>query len=118
MSIKVTFEGWVNEVKTFDWGNVMRVTHDVRTKNALTGEWETTSKDYLDVTVTNEQLSYVNGAKVVNVTGSLKVSTYAKKDGSTGVALKVRALEIAPVERKIKATFNQIPDIAEADMPF
>lgn len=118
MSIKVSFEGWVNEVKNFDWGNVLRVTHDQRSKNALTGEWETTGKDYIDVTVTNEQLSYINGAKVVSVTGSLKVGTYAKKDGSTGVALKVRAIEIQPVERGSRSVASQIPDIPVEDMPF
>jgi hypothetical protein len=117
MSIKVSFEGWVNEVKTFDWGNVVKVSHNQNSKNALTGEWEVIGKDYLDITVTPEQLSYIRNAKVVKVEGTLKVSTYPKKDGTFGVAMKVWATSIEPVERT-KSYASQIPDIAEADMPF
>lgn len=98
MSIKVEFEGWVNDVKSFEWGHVLRVTHDQRAKNDA-GQWETVGKDYLDVTVTSDQLSTLHDSKVVKVAGSLKVSTYTKKDGSVGVALKVRASHIEPVQR-------------------
>lgn len=103
MSIKVEFEGWVNEVKSFEWGHVLRVTHDQRAKNDQTGQWETVGKDYLDVTVTSDMLSTLHDAKVVRVVGNLKVGTYEKKDGTFGVALKVRATELSPVERAKKA---------------
>lgn len=102
MAIKVEFEGWVNEAKVFDWGTVLKVTHDQRAKNDA-GEWETVSKDYIDVTITPEQASAIASAKVVRVAGTLKVGTYEKRDGSTGIALKVRAQEVAPVERGFKA---------------
>lgn len=113
MSVKVDFEGWVNEVKSFDWGTVLRVTHDQRAKNDA-GDWETVSKDYFDVTVTAEQLSAVSAAKVVRVLGTLKVSTYPKKDGTFGVALKVRATEVVPVQRGQKATDS----FTATDLPF
>lgn len=101
MAIKVDFEGWVNEVKSFDWGTVLRVTHDQRAKNDA-GVWETVAKDYIDVTVTPDLLQALGDSKVVRVLGSLKVSTYPKKDGTTGVALKVRASELVPVQRGAK----------------
>lgn len=103
MAIKVDFEGWVNEVKTFDWGTVLRVTHDQRAKNDSTGQWETVSKDYIDVSVTADLLAGLHDSKVVRVIGNLKVSTYPKKDGSTGVSLKVRASELIPVQRGQKS---------------
>jgi single-stranded DNA-binding protein len=102
MAIKVEFEGWVNDRAVFDWGTVLKVTHDQRAKNAA-GEWETVGKDYIDVTVTPDQARAVASAKVVKVSGSLKVGTYDKRDGSKGVSLKVRATDVAPVERGFKA---------------
>jgi len=37
---------------------------------------------------------------MMQVIGNLKVGTYAKQDGSTGVSLKVRATSVTPVERR------------------
>lgn len=99
MAITVEFEGWLNDVKQFDWGHVLKVSHDQRAKNEATGEWETVGKDYIDVTVTPEQFAAVNGARKVRVIGSLKVSTFNKSDGSTGVALKVRAKDVTRIEK-------------------
>lgn len=122
MAVKVEFEGWVNEVKVFDWGTVLKVSHDQRAKNDA-GEWETIGKDYFDVTVTAEQASAIAAAKVIKVAGTLKVGTYVKKDGTNGVALKVRAQEVSPVERGFKgdpvATVTQIlKPTAVEDIPF
>lgn len=100
MAITVEFEGYVNEVKAFSWGNVAKVSHSQRAKNDATGQWETVGKDYLDVTLPDGVTVADNS--IVKVRGSLKVSTYDKKDGTTGVALKVRAYEIEAVERGSK----------------
>lgn len=97
MAIKVTFEGFVNEVKTFDWGTVLRMAHSQRAKNDATGQWETVGKDYIDVTV-NDGANIQEGT-ILAVEGTLKVSTYEKRDGTTGVALKVRATDFYAVER-------------------
>jgi hypothetical protein len=103
MAIKVEFDGWVNEVKEFDWGTVLKVSHDQRAKNAA-GEWETVGKDYFDVTVTADQARAIGSAKVVHIVGNLrKVETFEKRDGSVGVSVKVRATEVSPVERGFKA---------------
>ena len=114
MALKISFEGYVNEVKQFSWGSVAKVSHSQRAKNDATGEWETVGKDYLDVTLPEGVI--VDEGSIVAVEGTLKVGTYPKKDGTTGVALKVRAQTVAPVERGSmgrtaapKATSAQVP---------
>ncbi len=97
MAINIEFEGYVNETKGFSWGWVAKVAHSQRAKNEATGQWETVGKDYFDVTLPEGAL--VTEGTIVRVKGTLKVGTYEKKDGTTGVALKVRAQEITPVER-------------------
>lgn len=92
--IEVKFKGYVNEVKTYDWGTVYNVSHNQVRKNHQ-GEWETVGRDYLSVTgpagfAENDQ---------VEVVGSLKTKTYDKRDGSKGVALQVRATSMTKVER-------------------
>jgi RPA family protein len=124
MAIKVEFDGWVNEVKVFDWGTVLKVSHDQRSKNAQTGEWETTGKDYFDITVTPEQASAVSAAKVIHVVGNIrKIETFEKRDGSVGVSVKVRAVEVSPVERGFKGdpvatVTNILAPVASDDLPF
>lgn len=98
MALNIEFEGYVNEVKTFDWGRVAKLSHAQRAKNQTTGEWETVGKDYIDVTLPDDAISPTENT-IVNVRGSLKVSTYQKLDGTTGVGMKVRAKEISPVVR-------------------
>lgn len=97
MALKISFEGYVNEVKPFTWGTVLKMSHSQRAKNQQTGEWETVGKDYLDVTV--EDASNIHEGDVLAVTGTFKVETFQKRDGSTGVGIKVRASEVSPVER-------------------
>lgn len=96
MAIQVVFEGFVNEVKALSWGNVAKVSHSQRAKNDA-GEWETVGRDYFDVTLPDGAV--VNDGSLVKVVGTLKVGTYEKNDGTTGISLKVRATEISAVER-------------------
>jgi hypothetical protein len=98
MALTLEFEGFVNEIKQFDWGTVLKMSHSQRAKSEMTGQWETVGKDYLDVTV--EDASNINEGDLLRVTGSLKVGTYDKRDGSTGVSLKVRATSVTPAERR------------------
>jgi hypothetical protein len=97
MAVAVTFEGYVNEVKQFQWGSVAKVSHSQRAKNDATGQWETVGKDYFDVTLPDGVI--VSENEIIRVEGNLKVGTYDKKDGTTGISLKVRALNITPVIR-------------------
>jgi hypothetical protein len=115
MALQIEFEGFVQDVRNFDWGTVVVVAHNQRAKSA-SGQWETVGKDYIDVTfdgVTPEKDT------LVKVKGTLKVSTYAKKDGSTGVALKVRASELYPFNRgdAIAAT-KDILEPLDPSLPF
>ena len=108
MALNIEFEGYVQEIKDFDWGRVVTVTHNQRLKSQTTGEWETVGKDYIEVTVEKGMNVPAKDAPV-KVSGSLKVSTYLKKDGSTGVALKVRAKDISdPVRAKSSAPESEI----------
>lgn len=116
MAIKTEFEAWVNEAKTFDWGIVLKTSHQQRAKNPTSGEWETVGKDYIDVVVTAEQFNQIQNAQIVRVVGTnLKVSTFAKKDGTTGVSLKTNAAEIYPVERG--GSQSSAP-VVDEEMPF
>lgn len=98
MAVNVIFEGFVNEVKTFGWGTVAKVSHSQRAKNDQTGQWETVGKDYFDVTLPEGVT--VTEDQIVRVEGTLKVGTYDKKDGTTGISLKVRAQDVSEVQRR------------------
>jgi hypothetical protein len=93
--IKVEFKGYVNGVRTFEWGTVYNVSHNQVRKNHQ-GEWETVGRDYLSVVgpagfAENDQ---------VEVVGRLKTKLYDKRDGSgKGISLEVRADEMRKVER-------------------
>jgi hypothetical protein len=126
MAVNVIFEGFVNEVKPFSWGTVAKVSHSQRAKNDATGQWETVGKDYFDVTLP-EGVTVPEG-ELVRVEGTLKVGTYDKKDGTTGVALKVRAQSIRKVERgnrdavaAAKEVLAPVPDswtAVDTELPF
>lgn len=127
MAVNVIFEGFVNEVKPFSWGTVAKVSHSQRAKNDATGQWETVGKDYFDVTLP-EGVTVPEG-ELVRVEGTLKVGTYDKKDGTTGVALKVRAQSVRKVERgprdavaAAKEVLAPVPDswtaVEDTELPF
>lgn len=127
MAVNVVFEGFVNEVKPFSWGTVAKVSHSQRAKNDATGQWETVGKDYFDVTLP-EGVTIPEG-DLVRVEGTLKVSTYDKKDGTIGIALKVRAQSVRKVERgqrdavaAAKEVLAPVPDswtaVEDTELPF
>jgi hypothetical protein len=115
MALNIEFEGFVQDIRSFDWGTVVVVAHNQRAKSA-SGQWETVGKDYIDVTYDGPT---PEKDTLVKVRGSLKVSTYAKKDGSTGVALKVRATELAPFNRgDAVAATREILEPLDPSLPF
>lgn len=92
---KVILTGWLNDTKAFDWGNVAKVSVDVRKKNDATGQWETVDKTVYDVVYEGN----IPDAKQVVVTGRITgTNTYEKRDGSTGFSIKVRAESILPAD--------------------
>jgi hypothetical protein len=107
MALEIKFEGYVNEIKQFSWGTVVKMSHSQRAKNEATGEWETVGKDYLDVTLPEGAVAPEEDS-IARVTGTFKTSTYEKRDGSTGIAIKVRAQSIEPVIRDAVAAVRQV----------
>lgn len=91
---RVIITGWLNDVKNFAWGNVGKVAVDQRRKNDTTGEWETVDKTIYDVVFEGP----FPDSKQVIVSGRVSgTNTYDKRDGSTGVSIKVRADSVEEV---------------------
>jgi len=115
MALQIEFEGYVQDIRTFNWGNVVVVAHNQRTRTA-NGDWETTGKDYIEVTTEG---SLPEKDTLVKVKGNLKVTTYDKKDGTTGVSLKVRATELYPFTRgNPVAAVKEIIQPLDPTLPF
>ena len=121
MAIQIEFEGYVNEVKQFDWGTVYNVSHRQVIKNAA-GEWETAGYDYFDVSVQKGTPELPKDQKV-KVKGTLKTKRFDKKDGSKGIALQVRAADITPMEKPASVPDMQtiwpgVKQVPEDNAPF
>lgn len=96
----VDLTGWLNDVKEFHWGVALKVAVDVRKKNN-NDEWETVDKTVYDVTT--DQRNALEGVKQVKVKGRITgTSTFPKRDGSTGSAIKVRATSITAAGEKVQ----------------
>ena len=120
MAIEVKFTGFVNEVKTFDWGTVLKVSHNQVKKNDV-GKWETVSRDYFDVIV-DGSIGFAENDRI-DVVGKLKTKLYDKKDGSKGVALEVRGDDVKKsVQSSTPAAGVQVPSswsqIDDTELPF
>jgi hypothetical protein len=101
MTARIELDGFINQIKRFDWGTVLTVASNNSVKNAE-GKWETASRDYYDVVLGDGvQLGDIQEDERVVVSGTFKLGkTYAKKDGSTGVELKVRASSVSRPKRR------------------
>lgn len=99
----VVVTGWLNDTKTFDWGNVGKVAVDQRRKNDITGQWETVDKIVYDVSYEG----IFPDAQQVTVTGRITgINTYDKRDGTIGISIKVRA---DSVEAAAEAVLEDAP---------
>lgn len=98
--------GYLNDIKSFNWGTVLSVSVANSVKNKETGEWETASRDYYDVVLGDGvSADALTKDSVIEVEGSFKVGkTYAKRDGSTGIELKIRATSVKPANDPWPAT--------------
>ncbi len=97
MAIQIQFEGFINEVKAFDWGTVYDVAHTQFTKGHQ-GDWEVAGKDYFSVI---GDPGFEKDQRV-SITGRMKTKRYDKRDGTKGVKLEVRAEEIKLVPKGSK----------------
>lgn len=100
MAIQVEFTGYINSIKTFDWGTVYDISHAQRKQNDA-GEWETVGTDYFSVV---GEPGFSENQRVT-VKGKLKTKRFDKRDGSKGISLEVRAEEISAYEKTADAPF-------------
>jgi hypothetical protein len=123
--IRVEFKGYVNSVRTFDWGTVYNVSHSQVRKNHQ-GEWETVGRDYFSVVAPQGAGPFAENDQV-EVVGKLKTKLYDKKDGSgKGVSLEVRADEMRKSDRTGKpatvpdtqAIWPDVKQIPDDSVPF
>jgi single-stranded DNA-binding protein len=123
--IRVEFKGYVNSVRTFDWGTVYNVSHSQVRKNHQ-GEWETVGRDYFSVVAPQGAGPFAENDQV-EVVGKLKTKTYDKKDGSgKGVSLEVRADEMRKADRtgkpatvpEMQAIWPDVKQIPDDSVPF
>lgn len=117
MAVKVEFEGYIKEVKPFDWGTVYTVAHRQVIMNAQK-QWETAGYDYFEV---SGEPGLEEDSKV-KVVGNLKTKRFDKRDGSKGVALQVRADSIEALQKpatmpEMQAALPGIREIPE-ETPF
>jgi hypothetical protein len=92
--IKIETTAWLNEVKQLNGFSVLKCAHKTRKQNE-SGEWETTSTEYIDVLVDDKRKSEfaevfsTEAPYRVQLTGSAKPNGFLKKDGEVGVTLNV-----------------------------
>jgi single-stranded DNA-binding protein len=96
MAINIEFQGFINEVKTFEWGTVYNVSHN-QVRKTPTGQWETVGKDYFSVVAPEDTRNLTENTRV-NIKGRMKTKLYDKRDGSKGVSLEVRADEVTVLQ--------------------
>jgi hypothetical protein len=86
---------------------VLKLSVDVRKKTEA-GAWETVDKTIYDVVTDGKQA--LEGVKQVKVTGRITgTSTFQKRDGSTGSAVRVRAEKVEHVSDKVgDAAVNEV----------
>jgi hypothetical protein len=107
MSIKVEFTGFVNEVREYEWGTVLKVSHNQVKKNDQ-GKWETIARDYMDVIVDGKTKFAENDR--IDVVGKLKTKLYDKKDGTKGISLEVRGDDVKKSQSSSTPSGSSVPD--------
>lgn len=116
MSYEIKFDGYVAEVKQFTWGVACKVIHNVRTLNQQ-GQWETSSKEYVDVVL--EVGTTIQPDQRVTVVGKVhQLGAYLSKDGQPKPALKVKASSVTVIPSVSTQTVQASLPVAPDDLPF
>lgn len=118
MAIEIKFTGFVNSVKEFEWGTVLKVSHNQVKKNDV-GKWETIARDYFDVIV-DGSVKFAENDRI-DVVGKLKTKLYDKKDGTKGISLEVRGDEVKKSSQSsVLSAQPVIPAswVEDKDLPF
>jgi len=116
MAVNIEFQGFINEIKTFDWGTVYEISHN-QVRKGHQGDWETVGRDYFSVIAPEEARHLTKDSRVL-VKGRFKSKRFAKKDGSKGISLEVRAESIEvqsagslPQDKTGHAAINAVWDV-------
>lgn len=102
MAIKISFEGFVESVRDFDWGTVYNMSHTQWRKEGE--EFVAAGKDYLNVIAPPN--SAQEGDKVA-VEGRMKTKRFEKKDGTWGQSLEVRSDSFTVTKKGQEQTYSQ-----------
>ena len=122
MAIQVSFTGFIQGTKEFDWGTVLEVAHTNRKKNEA-GDWETVSTDYVDVIIDTKDvqayghiLSSEKSTRVA-VKGNMKFNAYVNKAGQPAAKMKVYPEELEIVD-SVSAIKQVLKPLDLSDAPF
>jgi hypothetical protein len=116
MSYEIKFDGYVAEVKQFTWGVAMKVIHNVRTLNDA-GQWETSSKEYVDV-VLPVGTSVQPDTRVTVIGKVHQLGAYLSKTGEPKPTLKVKALSVTEIPTIGQQTVQAKLPVEPDDLPF
>jgi len=124
MAINIEFQGFINEVKHFDWGTVYNVSHN-QVRKSPSGEWETVGKDYFSVIAPDEARNLTENSRV-SIKGRMKTKLFDKRDGSKGISLEVRAetievLSVGDAPKVGHAAVNEVwavKEVPDTQVPF
>jgi hypothetical protein len=122
MAIEIKFTGFINEVKSLDFGYVVKCSHAHRYKNE-DGDWSTASYTNIDLIVRKDKaseytdlLAAENGSKIT-ASGYGKPSAYLKKDGDPAASLTIDHPTEYVIEPKRDAV-GVVQDILDPNIPF
>ena len=124
MAINIEFQGFINEVKNFEWGTVYNVSHN-QVRKSPSGEWETVGKDYFSVIAPDEARNLTENSRV-SIKGRMKTKLFDKRDGSKGISLEVRAetievLSVGDAPKVGHAAVNEVwavKEVPDTQVPF
>lgn len=124
MAINIEFQGFINEVKNFEWGTVYNVSHN-QVRKSPSGEWETVGKDYFSVIASDDARNLTENSRV-SIKGRLKTKLFDKRDGSKGISLEVRAetievLSAGDAPKVGHAALNEVwavKEVPDTQVPF
>jgi hypothetical protein len=122
MAIEIKFTGFINEVKTLDFGYVVKCGHAHRYRSE-DGDWVTASYSNIDLIISKDKaseytdlLAAENGSKIT-ASGYGKPNAYLKKDGDPAASLTIDHPTEYVIEPKRDAV-GVVQDILDPSIPF
>jgi len=114
MAIEISATVFVNEVKTLDFGWVLKCSHSHRFKNDQ-DEWETASYTNIDLIINKRnaeefmELTTLESGSRISFTGYGKSVAYLKKDGTPGSSLSVEPTSYEVLTKHVTQQLDTAP---------